>query len=103
MIRSPTESPQESLISIILRLLVAAYFIEAGLVLVVAPWTPIWERNFFAQTQPWIGWAMSNAFVRGGVTGVGVVTAIAGLRDLTGAILRRPAAPVETPPPPQVP
>lgn len=69
--------------------------------LVVAPWMEIWERNFFAQTQPWLGAIMANGFVRGGVTGVGVITAIAGLRDLTAAILRRPpaASAPDVPPP----
>ena len=67
--------------------------------LVVAPWTAIWDRNFFAQTQPWLGAIMANGFVRGGVTGVGVVTAVAGLRDLTAAILRRPARTPDLPPP----
>ena len=92
-------------ISTVLRLLIAAYFIEAGIVLVVAPWTAIWERNFFAQTQPWLAALMASPFVRGGVSGVGVVTAFAGLRDLTAAILRRPATPAVSPtdPPPSIP
>jgi hypothetical protein len=38
---------------------------------------------------PWLGEAMASQFVRGGVTGVGIVTVIAGLRDLTGALLSR--------------
>jgi hypothetical protein len=45
---------------------------------------------------PVLGAWMANEFVRGGVTGVGVVTAIAGLRDLTGAFLAR--LPREPPP-----
>jgi hypothetical protein len=43
---------------------------------------------------------MSNAFVRGAVTGVGVVTAVAGLRDLSGVILARSAASESIPPGP---
>jgi len=43
---------------------------------------------------------MSNAFVRGAVTGVGVVTAVAGLRDLSGVILARSAASESLPPAP---
>ena len=63
----------------------------------MAPWTDLWDRNFFAEAMPALGDLMSNQFVRGGVTGVGVVTAIAGLRDLTGAVLAR--LPRETPQP----
>lgn len=64
--------------------------------LVVAPWTGNWEQNFFAQTRPWLQTLMANPFVRGGVTGIGMVTAVAGLRDLRFAIQRRPAPRVET-------
>jgi len=60
--------------------------------LVLAPWTNLWDRNLFASTLPWLGEWMSNQFVRGAVTGVGVITAIGGLRDLSAAILARHAA-----------
>ena len=42
--------------------------------------------------MPWLAEWMSNQFVRGAVTGVGVITAIGGLRDLSAAILARHAA-----------
>jgi hypothetical protein len=61
----------------------------------MAPWTSLWDQNFFADAVPALGDLMANQFVRGGVTGIGVVTAIAGLRDLTGAVLAR--LPRETP------
>lgn len=73
-------------------MLVAAYLVEAGLLLILAPWTSFWDRNVFGSAVPWIGEWMASRFVRGGVTGVGLVTTIAGLRDLTGAILTRPPA-----------
>jgi hypothetical protein len=71
---------------------VASYLIEAGLLLIIAPWTPSWDRNYFGALWPWLGQAMANEFVRGGVSGVGVITAVAGLRDLTAAIFARHAA-----------
>jgi hypothetical protein len=55
----------------------------------VAPWTALWEHNLFGRLLPWLGEAMASQFVRGGVTGVGIVTVIAGLRDLAGALLSR--------------
>ena len=61
----------------------------------MAPWTALWEQNFFAEAVPALGDLMANQFLRGAVTGVGVVTAIAGLRDLTGAVLAR--LPQDTP------
>lgn len=73
------------------RLLLAAYLMEAGVVLTVGPWTVAWERNYFAHVWPWLGVLMFNAYVRGAVTGVGVITAIAGIRDLLSAMSARQA------------
>ena len=75
--------------SVVRRLLVAAYLIEAGLLLIIAPWTGSWQHNYFGALVPSLGLVMTNAFVRGGVTGVGVITAIAGLRDLMSTLFAR--------------
>lgn len=74
----------EGSISFLTRLLFAAYFLEAGLVLIVAPWSVFWERNFFAGALPLLERAASSAFVRGGVSGIGAITALAGLAELAG-------------------
>lgn len=55
----------------------------------LAPWTLFWERNYFAHTLAWLGAWMANPYVRGAVTGVGIVTLVAGFRDLSGIILAR--------------
>ena len=34
------------------RLLLVAYFIEVGLLLVLVPWSPFWERNYFLTAFP---------------------------------------------------
>jgi hypothetical protein len=70
-------------------LLVATYFIEAGVLLILAPWTASWDRNYFGHLLPWLGVAMRNPFARGAVTGLGLITAIAGLRDLASALVAR--------------
>lgn len=54
----------------------------------VAPWSAFWERNAFAQTPVLADW-LSNAFFRGAVSGIGLITAIAGLAELGGAFRRR--------------
>jgi hypothetical protein len=71
------------------RLLIAAYLVEAGLVLTITPWMTFWERNYFAQVWPWLGALMASPYVRGGVTGIGLITAAAGLRDLASMIFAR--------------
>ena len=73
---------------------------EAGLLLTVSPWIAFWDRNYFAHVVPWIGEWMGNAFVKGGVTGVGLVTTFAGLRDLSAVILARGSASESSPPAP---
>ena len=67
--------------------------------LTIAPWTMFWSRNYFAHAVPWLGHWMANAYVRGAVTGVGLVTAFAGLRDLSAVILARSAASESAAPP----
>lgn len=71
-------------ISFLTRLLFAAYFLEAGLVLIVAPWSGFWERNFFAGALPLLDHIASNPFVRGAVSGIGAITALAGFAELAG-------------------
>jgi len=71
----------------ITRFLVAAYLVEAGLLLSCAPWMQLWHRNAFAASMPWLAGLMANAFVRGGVTGIGLVTLGAGIRDLAEMFL----------------
>lgn len=75
---------REAEISFFTRFLFAAYFLEAGLVLVVAPWSGFWERNVFAASLPFVERAAASAFVRGGVSGIGAITAIAGFIELAG-------------------
>ena len=73
LIRFPTDAqlPRRgaSLIRFVTRLLVAAYLVEAGLVLTVAPWTAFWDRNYFAHAlAAGSGRGWRNAYVRGAVT-----------------------------------
>ena len=35
-----------------MALLIAALFAEVGLVLVVMPWSPLWDRNYFLEPFP---------------------------------------------------
>ena len=63
----------------------AAYFLEAGFVLIVAPWkTAFWDRNFFIERLPLLETLLSNVFVRGAVSGIGCLTTLAGLAELAG-------------------
>jgi hypothetical protein len=71
----------------------------SGLWLLLSPWTALWDQNLFARVIPALGIMMANPFVRGAVTGVGVVTVVAGIRELFGVFASR--TPPEPPPDPQ--
>ena len=59
----------------------------------MAPWSAFWDRNAFAQAEA-LRPFLQSPFVRGGVSGIGLITALAGLAELAG-VFRRRAAPGE--------
>ena len=71
------------------RLLFAAYFLEAGFILTVAPWSALWEHNKFVEARPALEAVLQSPYARGGVTGVGVITALAGLVELGSLVMAR--------------
>lgn len=47
------------------------------------PWWPaLWEHNYFALAWPPLRTLISNDFVRGAVSGLGIVNLFAGFADL---------------------
>lgn len=46
------------------------------------PWSSFWERNYFAQAMPVILPLLTNNFVRGAVSGLGVLNLLAGFSEL---------------------
>jgi hypothetical protein len=55
----------------------------------VAPWSGFWERNRFAESRPAVEAVLNSPYARGGVTGVGVITALAGLAELGSVVAGR--------------
>jgi hypothetical protein len=64
------------------RLVYAAFFVEVGILLVVLPWSGFWDRNYFGIAWPGLRPILANNFVRGAVTGLGLVNLFTGLADL---------------------
>jgi hypothetical protein len=59
------------------------FFVQVGLLLIVMPWWPaFWEHNYFALAWPGLRTILSNNFVRGAVSGLGLVNLCAGFADL---------------------
>lgn len=77
------------IISLLTRLLFAAYFLEAGFILCVAPWTSLWTRNLFVDGLPALAPLLGSSFVRGGVSGIGAITVMAGIVEIVAAIASR--------------
>ncbi len=71
------------------RLLLVAYFIEVGLLLVLVPWSPFWERNYFLIAFPALHEIVRNNYIRGGVSGLGVVNLLMGFTELASVLLER--------------
>jgi hypothetical protein len=71
------------------RLLLVALFLEAGFVLVVVPWSTFWDHNYFAESLPVIRMIISNNFVRGAVSGLGLVNIAAGIGELFSLLMSR--------------
>ncbi len=49
----------------------------------IAPWSAFWDRNYFAAVWPALRPILDSNFVRGAVTGLGLVNVCAGFADLT--------------------
>jgi hypothetical protein len=57
--------------------------------LILIPWSTFWERNYFAGLVPGLEAVLANAFVRGAVSGLGVVNVIAAIAELVELFLGR--------------
>ena len=64
------------------RLLLLAYFVEVGLVLVVVPWSPFWDRNYFLDLWPAAASVTRSNVVRGAVSGLGLINLWAAMAEL---------------------
>ena len=73
------------------RLFLVAYFLEVGLLLVLVPWSAFWDHNYFANTLPGLRQVVSNNYVRGAVSGLGVVNLLMGFNELASVLWARRA------------
>ncbi len=71
------------------RLIFVAYFLEVGLLLVLVPWSGFWDRNYFAITFPALQEILNNNYVRGAVSGLGIVNLLIGFDELSSVLWAR--------------
>lgn len=82
------------------RLILVALFLEVGFLLVVIPWSAFWDRNYFAQAVPQLEGLITNNYVRGAISGLGVVNVYVGLAELVSTLAARhppPSSPFGAP------
>jgi len=61
-----------------------------GLVLLVAPWTAVWDSNWLLQPHPLVRELLLNAFTRGAVSGLGLINIVIALHDLRDRLVEHP-------------
>ena len=71
-------------------MLLSSLFLWTGILLLVIPWSDFWVRNYFAQALPAVLAVISNNYVRGAVSGLGVINIYLGIAELVAAITARP-------------
>jgi hypothetical protein len=60
------------------------------------PWSSFWDRNLFIVALPVLERLLASPYARGAVSGVGLITAVAGVLELAAAFgARRPSTPEE--------
>jgi hypothetical protein len=61
------------------QIIVVLLSLEAGLVLLVMPWSVLWDRNWWVFGSELFRPILMNNYLRGAVSGVGVLTLWVGL------------------------
>ena len=72
-----------------MALLLAALFVEVGFVLLIVPWSILWDRNYFIDTFPQLQAILTSNYVRGAVSGLGAVNIGAGIAELVAIFAAR--------------
>jgi hypothetical protein len=69
----PVERPQYHWQQKLSAVLFITFCLEVGIFLVVFPWTPWWDSNYFPGLLPQLTPYWDNMYLRGAVSGLGVV------------------------------
>jgi len=75
------------------RIVMLIFWLELGLLLILAPWSDIWEANYFLYKYPAWGFILNNTFLRGAISGLGLLNvflALGAFRGRTSSVAIRP-------------
>jgi hypothetical protein len=76
----------------LLRVVLLLMWLEIGLVLILVPWSEVWETNYFLYQYPGLGFYVKNPFLRGAISGLGFINvflALEAFRRRTSAVASR--------------
>jgi hypothetical protein len=57
----------------VLSVLFFLLYFEIGVLLLLIPWATLWTKNYFVNHFPWMAAVANNYFVRGAVSGIGLL------------------------------
>ncbi|HJZ51540.1 MAG TPA: hypothetical protein VJ228_05035 [Candidatus Acidoferrales bacterium] len=76
----------------LLRVVLLLLWLELGLMLILVPWSDMWDINYFLYQYPALGLIMKNPYLRGAVSGLGlmnVLFALEAFRRRTSTVVTR--------------
>jgi hypothetical protein len=76
----------------LLRVVLLLLWLELGLMLILVPWSDMWDVNYFLYQYPALGLIMKNPYLRGAVSGLGlmnVLFALEAFRRRTSTVVTR--------------
>ena len=76
----------------LLRVVLLLIWLEVGLVLILVPWSELWETNYFLYQYPGLGFFVKNPYLRGAISGLGLINvflALEAFRRRTSAVATR--------------
>jgi hypothetical protein len=75
-----------------LHVILLLLWLELGIILIIVPWSPFWDANYFVYRYPALGLVLNSSYLRGAITGLGVVNvflALEAFRRRTTAVVAR--------------
>ena len=77
----------------LLRILFLLLWLELGLMLILVPWSDFWQANYFVIQFPDLATILRSAYLRGAVSGLGVLNvflALESFRRRAATVAKRP-------------
>ena len=73
----------------LLHVVLLLVWLELGLVLILVPWSEVWDINYFLYQYPSLGLLVKSPYLRGAISGLGLINvflALEAFRHRTSAV-----------------